>query len=125
MPNSFGRAYFVAVILALFTFTVSQKGNAQTPQVSSISPSSGPPGTRIVIRGTGFGTSQEAGSVMFEGAYLPAGVLSWSDSQITAFAPSDAATGPVTVSVAEMSSNGVNFTVTSPPNISGLSPNMG
>jgi hypothetical protein len=126
MPNSFRRACYVAVIIsAFFTFALSPRATAQTPQISSISPSSGPPGTRIVISGTGFGTSQEAGSVMFEGAYLPAGVLSWSDSQITAFAPNDAATGPVTVSVAEMSSNGVNFTVTSPPNISGLSPNTG
>lgn len=84
-----------------------------TPLINSISPTSGPTGSSVIIAGTNFGSSQGSSQALFNGA--PGTVSSWSDTQVIATVPSGATTGPVTILVNGISSNGVTFTVTTPP----------
>jgi YD repeat-containing protein len=90
------------------TFTV-------TPNITSLSVTSGPVGTQVTITGTTFGST--AGTVTFNGA---AASTTWGNSSIDATVPAAATTGPVVVTTsAGVASNGVNFTVL--PNITSLS----
>lgn len=75
--------------------------------ISTLSPSSGPEGTFVIIAGTNFGTAQ--GTVTFSGIVAP--VISWSSSSIVAIVPSAATSGNVVVMAGGGASNGVNFTV--------------
>jgi photosystem II stability/assembly factor-like uncharacterized protein len=85
-----------------------------SPFISGISPSSGNVNAQVTITGSAFGSSGSTSAVLFNGA--PAGsIVSWSDTQIIATVPSGATTGPLVVKVNGVSSNGVTFTVTTPP----------
>jgi hypothetical protein len=86
------------------TFTVV------TPNVSSLSPTSGPVGTQVTITGTGFGTTQGSGLVWIGTKY--ATVVSWSDTQVVATVASGSATGGTQVYQNGVWSNAVTFTVT-------------
>jgi hypothetical protein len=99
------------------TFTV-----AVAPSISSLSPTSGPVGTSVTIAGSNFGSTQ--GTVTFNGAAATQ-IGSWTPTSISATVPSSATTGPVVVTAAGLASNGVTFTVTVAPSISGLSPTSG
>ncbi len=91
------------------------------PNISSLSPTSGPFGTPVTISGSRFGTTQGTNTLTFNGtAGTP---TSWSDTSIAAPVPTGATTGPVVVTVNGAASNGVNFTV--PAIVSGLSPTSG
>jgi IPT/TIG domain/Glucodextranase, domain B len=95
-----------------------------TLNISSISPSSGAPGTTVTITGSGFGATQTTSLVTFNGT--AAVVSSWSDTQIVATVPNNATTGNVLVIENNTPSNGVLFTVaTPPPLISSISPTSG
>ncbi len=93
------------------------------PVISGLSPTSGPVGTAVTISGTNFGASQGSSTVTFNGT--TATPTSWSATSIVAPAPTEATSGNVVVTVGEMASNGVAFTVKTPPAISGLSPTAG
>lgn len=106
------------------------EASALPPTISSLTPSSGPPGTPLVITGTGFGTA--AGAVYFTpngGAPVAAAVTAWSDTSVTAQVP--ATLGPGTVSVAVynatdgLTSSPVLFTVTTAPLLASLTPDRG
>jgi IPT/TIG domain/Bacterial Ig-like domain (group 2)/Beta-propeller repeat/Galactose oxidase, central domain len=87
------------------------------PVISSLSPTSGAPGTLVTITGSQFGSTQGQ-SVNFNGVSAP--ISSWSDTSITVHVPAGATTGNVTVtSGTNLTSNGVNFTV--PLIVTGLS----
>jgi hypothetical protein len=81
-----------------------------TPNVTSISPTSGPVGTQVTITGTGFGTTQGSGLVWLGTKY--AAVVSWSDTQVVATVASGSATGGTQVYQNGVWSNAVTFTVT-------------
>ncbi|MBI3605768.1 MAG: IPT/TIG domain-containing protein [Nitrospirae bacterium] len=112
-----------------FTVTPPSPPPVISPVISAISPSSGIVTTPVTITGSDFGATQGSSAVLFNGA--PAGsIVSWSDTQIVATVPSGATTGPLTVTVNGLTSNGVTFTVTAPPPaaspaISALSPVAG
>src|SRR5262249_1754246 len=97
------------------------------PNITSLSPASGPVGTSVTITGTNFGASQGASGVTFNG--FGATVNSWSDTSIVAIVPgptsshSGANTGPVVVTVGGVASNSVTFTVI--PTINSLTPSSG
>jgi RHS repeat-associated protein len=78
--------------------------------VTGISPNSGPIGTIVTITGTGFGSTQSNSTLNFYGATATAS--SWSDTQIVAPVPSGTASGPVWVTVANISGVGPNFALT-------------
>jgi len=93
------------------------------PVIASLGPPAGATGGTVVINGSGFGTSHGDSQVKFNG--VVATVKSWSETRISAVVPSDAASGPVTVTALGLTSNGVQFTVETAPAISSLSPSVG
>ena len=94
------------------------------PEVDSVAPGSGPVGTPVTISGRNFGASRGSSTVEFNNVEA-VDVTAWSNTEITAAVPPGATTGPVTVTTAEGSSNGMAFTVTFPPEIDAMSPSSG
>jgi YD repeat-containing protein len=94
------------------TFTVPT-----SPSITTISPGSGGPNSSVTITGSNFGVNQLDSVVHFNG--LPAVVSSWSSGSITALVPTYATSGPVTVTVGGLTSNGVSFNVIGTGTLSG------
>ena len=83
------------------------------PQITAITPTSGPISTHVTITGSGFQTTVGSSTVSFNGR--TATIVSWSDTQIVAAVPSSATTGPITVTVNGILSNlDVAFEVPNP-----------
>jgi hypothetical protein len=95
------------------------------PNISSISPVSGPIGAVVTINGTNFGPTvgTRVSGVTFNG--VAARTNSWSDTQILVPVPAGATTGNVVVSISGVASNGVLFTITAAPAITTVSPTGG
>jgi len=85
----------------------SVRFSVETAIISRLSRTSGPIGAKVRIFGSGFGASQGASRVTFNG--VPAFVTSWSESIIEVRVPREATTGSVVVIVDGASSNPVNF----------------
>src|SRR4029077_1493944 len=83
---------------------------SQGPTIAALNPTSGPVGTSVTITGSNFGAT---GTVTFGGTI--ATTTSWTATSITTSVPTGVPTGnaSVVVKVNGVSSNGVNFTVTS------------
>jgi RHS repeat-associated protein len=79
------------------------------PSVASLSPAVGPINASIVISGSGFGATQYDSTVQFSG--ISATITAWSDTQITATVPPGEYTGPVNVTVAQVTGPTQNFTL--------------
>ena len=79
------------------------------PAITNLSPASGLAGTAVTITGNNFGATKGASTVRFNG--MTAATTSWSATSIVATVPAGATTGNVAVTVANMPSNGVPFTV--------------
>jgi hypothetical protein len=116
-----GGAFTGPVVVAVggvvsngITFTV-------TPNISSLSPASGPTGSSVTILGGGFGAPQGTSTVTFNG--IVAIPTQWAQSGIVVPVPSGATTGNVVVTVGGVASNASLFTVT--PSITSLSPTSG
>jgi hypothetical protein len=98
--------------------TAVERCRVYTPFILEVSPSSGPPGTEVLIRGFGFGPVQQAvDRVTFNG--VDAGTAdSWDLSNIDSMVrvrikvPAGASSGPIVVSNNTIPSNAVEFTVT-------------
>ena len=80
-----------------------------TPNISALSPSSGPVGTIVTISGVNFGAAQGSSTVTFAGT--GATPTQWSNTAIVAAVPAGGGTGSVIVTVGGGASNGVTFTV--------------
>lgn len=80
---------------------------SNTPNISSVSPASGTPGTQITITGSGFGAN--AGTLQL--GTQPGLVSTWSDSQIVATVASNSLTGIAQVQQNGMTSNALRFVV--------------
>ena len=94
------------------------------PNISSLSPMSGPVGSTVTVTGSGFGFTPGTSTVAFNG--ISGALTSWSNTSITVLVPNGATTGNVVITVGGQSSNGVLFSVTPPtPNIVSLSANSG
>ena len=81
--------------------------------ITSLSPTSGPVGTLVTITGTNLGGTQGTSVVTFNG--VVATPTNWTASGITVPVPAGAASGNVVVTVGGIASNGVPFTVPTPP----------
>ena len=111
----------VSVVVGNVRSTNNPTFTVPPPHVASVSPSSGNTGTQVTVTGTGFGSTQN--TLKFNGN--TASVTSWSDTQIVATVPAAATTGPVTVSISNVTSNAdVLFTMPN-PSISSISPSSG
>jgi RHS repeat-associated protein len=98
--------------LATATFDnvgVSAGSSLSDPVVSGFSPTSGGPGAQVTINGSGFGATQGTSTVSFNG--VPATVYTWADGQIVAFVPTGATTGPISVTVGNITGSGPTFNV--------------
>ena len=80
------------------------------PTLISLSVTSGPVGTTVVLSGTGFQSTQGSGSVVFLTTVATPTV--WSDTSITVTVPIGAVTGDVHVNTVNGPSNRIAFTVT-------------
>ncbi|TLM67182.1 MAG: hypothetical protein FDZ70_10235, partial [Actinobacteria bacterium] len=89
-----------------------------SPVVSGVSPSPARVGTSVTVSGTGFGPTQGASTVAFNGA--TASVVSWSDTAIACTVPGN---GPVVVTVGGHASNAVAFTAVPAPAVTLVAPN--
>jgi len=84
------------------------------PVISNLNPTSGLVGTSVTITGSNFGVTQGSSVVTFHG--VSAGTATaWSVTSITMNVPAGATTGNVVVHAGGQASNGVLFTVTTPP----------
>jgi uncharacterized membrane protein YdjX (TVP38/TMEM64 family) len=98
-------------------------GASASPSLTSISPTSGVPGTQVTLTGTGFGAVQGTGSVWL-GNKLAGSIVSWSDTQVVATVDSNVASGSASVQQAGTWSNSITFTIIT-PTISSISPSSG
>lgn len=95
------------------------------PNITGISPTSGPVGTVVTISGSNFGLTQGTSTVTFGINNTAATPTSWGVGSIIVPVPAGANTGPVVVTVGGVNSNGVVFTVTTVapgPTITSLNP---
>jgi len=107
----------VAPIARSGTALVEQNGsssnsvpfNVITETISSVSPSSGVPGTQVTITGSGFGTAQGSGQVFLGTAN--GAVQSWSDSQVVATVAAGSTSGNALILQNGVMSNAVPFAV--------------
>ena len=97
--------------------------NSASPSLTSISPTSGVPGTQVTLTGTGFGAVQGTGSVWL-GNKLAGSIVSWSNTQIVATVATNVASGSASVQQAGTWSNSIAFTIIT-PTISSISPSSG
>lgn len=106
--------------------TTSFSVNASAPVLSTLSPTSGPVTRVVTITGNGFNTTAGLNQIRFNG--VTATTLSATATMLTTQVPTGATTGPVTVTVGGLTSNGVAFTVANagpPPTLTAVSPNVG
>ena len=107
--------------------TFSVTGTASPPAINGLSPIAGPVGTSVTINGANFGGSQGTGKVYFNGQDAGA-ATGWNATTITAAVPSGATSGLVVVTVGNVASNGLSFTVSSgsgAPLITSVTPGAG
>ena len=95
---------------------------APDPDISALSPTSGPVGSVLTITGSGFGTM--AGKSVVTLNQSQATATSWSPTSIIVSVPNDVS-GDISVQVGGISSNLVLFTVLPTPSISNVSPTSG
>ncbi len=79
------------------------------PTITILTPNSGPSGTTVSLTGFNFGATQGTSTMSFNG--VVATPTSWTDKTIVAPVPAFATSGPVTVIVNGVVSNGVTFSV--------------
>ncbi|MER7151989.1 IPT/TIG domain-containing protein [Streptomyces lydicus] len=104
-------------------FVMFSYGLGPAPSLTSVTPNSGPAtgGTTVVLTGSGLAA---ASAVRF-GGVAAASFTVVSDSRITAVAPPGTGTVQVTVTTAGGSSNGLAYTYSGAPALSGVSPDQG
>jgi len=123
VPNGATTGNVLVTVNGLASNGVSFSVTSTAPSITSLNPASGVVGTSVTIAGTNFGASQGTGTITFNGtAGTPA---AWSATGITVPVPTGATTGNIVVTAGGVASNGINFTVTTPPSITSLTPASG
>ena len=115
---------FRRFLVLIFVLVATVCSYATTPQVTSTNPTTGATGTQVQINGSGFGATQGASTVKFNGSYV-ATVVSWSDTQIVATVPPQAFTGQILVTVGGVNSNQTVYFNVPAPQITSISPTSG
>jgi len=95
------------------------------PAINNLTPPAAQIGGYTTLNGSGFGASQTSSYVLFTGTTAHAFVRSWSDTSVTVQVPTNATNGPVTLTENGVTSNGVQFTVSSTLSVTGISPGVG
>jgi YD repeat-containing protein len=111
----------VGNLISIQRFPAGGGGNAIG--VFFFSPSSGPVGTTVQIEGFGFSSTASANQVAFNGT--AATVSSATANSLVVTVPTDATTGPITVTNANgTATSAQSFTVLVPPIITGIDPSQ-
>jgi len=88
----------------MYPYALSFSIDNPAPTITSITPSSGPPGTVVTVAGNNFGADRDESTVLFND--VPAeDYPSWSNTHIEVVVPGGASTGPVVVRARGVSSN--------------------
>ncbi len=98
--------------------------NVINPVISSLSPPQAPQAGLVQVNGSGFGPSQGTSQVKFNGVAV-AVYSSWSNTSIGVYVPAGNTTGPVTVTVDGIVSNGVQFTLIEGLAVNSIAPTVG
>lgn len=118
------RLLLTFTLAITFIFSGCGSDSQAPPEITSLQPDQGPPGTLVTINGKNFSAKESAVEVLFDGT--DAIVESASEAQIQATVPEGAATGPITVSIDGERANGPNFTVEAKaPGIYSVEPDSG
>ena len=113
-----GSYYVIAVVDSGGTVAELDEGNNRlvttntlliVSLVESLDPNCGKVGDVVKIFGSAFGATQGSSSVTFNG--VTAIIRTWSNTEIQAYVPTGATTGPVRVTVNGVASSGEEFTV--------------
>ena len=115
-----------AILLILLSALYSCGNNNSTPdpEITEIQPESGPPGTMVTIMGSGFTNDKSALTITFN--EMSADISSASENEIQATVPEGAVSGPISVTVGEVTANGPHFTVEpKAPVINSIDPDSG
>lgn len=100
-------------LVSIAVLLLSVLAHAQSPSITSISPSSGVVGMPVQITGSGFGAMQGSSTVTLNGT--SASATSWSDGSITVLVPTGATSGPFLVTVGGQGASSASFTVNALP----------
>ena len=105
------RLLTIPIILISFglLFSSCSDNSSSAPEIISVNPLTGGPGTAVTINGTGFNSDASKVAVAFNG--VPAAITSTSAEQIEVTVPEGATSGAVTVEVKGKSATGPAFTV--------------
>jgi hypothetical protein len=95
----------------------------QGPTLTSVSPTSGYPGTQVTFTGTNLAVLQGSGSVWL-GNKAAGSIVSWTNTQIVAVVASGATSGSASVQQNGIWSSSVPFTVIA-PNVTAVTPTTG
>ncbi len=126
-PFHFNMYRQTLLFIFLATFLISCGGGTGTPdpEITGITPDSGPPGSMVTIAGNGFSSEASGNAVTFGGTSAEIGSASESQLQVTV-PELDPGPAPVAVSVGEATASGPNFTVEQgAPGISAVEPDSG
>jgi hypothetical protein len=107
------------------TDSITTVPNPVPPQITSVSPASGPVNWPVTVGGTNFGSSQGTSTLTFNGTPVAAAGTTWSDTSISTTVPAGATSGPVVVNVGGANSTcsgNCTFTVVPPPALTSVSP---
>lgn len=122
-----GYTFSLIMITALILSGCGDDDSApaeRNPEISSINPESGPPGTAVTITGSDFSPTASENQVTFAGT--EAEVTGASESELNTTVPEDAESGPVEVTVDGNTASGPNFTIqTDAPGITEVNPDSG
>ena len=116
--------FIICFALIILAISCDSNNSIPDPTISEIQPESGPPGTMVTIKGSGFSTDASAIRVTFDS--LEAEVVNATETEIQVIVPEGAESGAITISIGETSTSGPNFTVESKaPGISSVEPDSG
>ena len=110
-----GMVPFGAVTGSVYVSIGSSESNANlvftviSPAINALSPTYGSIDTLVSISGSGFGITQGASTVLFNG--VASQPTYWSDSQVVAPVPPSATTGPVIINANGLTSLSLTFNV--------------
>ena len=115
------RQTLLFILLTAFLISCGGGNGSPDPEITSIQPTSGPPGTMVTISGKGFAPEASGNEVSFSGT--TAQISSASESQLQVIVPDGASSGSIRVTVGNKTASGPSFTVEpKAPGISSVDP---
>ena len=121
-PGSTTISSVYGTLVGTAALTVGSAVTPVSPNITSVTPTSGSGGTQVTIAGTGFGATQGSGYVTLGTTFGQ--VVGWSNSQIVAKVATGSQTGVVQVQQGGVQSNSINFTISTPV-ITSVTPTSG